>query len=176
MATLLDVGVLGFFLPVFVFMFLFTVLFAVLEKTKILGENRLLNIAAAFSVAAISIFVGRLTSLIGIAVPWIVFVFVILLLIFMIFGFFDVSKEKIWDLFGETTAFIVILIILLIAIIIVFEGTVSPYVPGPDGTVSGVPNPRSETLRTLTHPRMLGAIFMLVVAASTVSYLSKKIT
>src|SRR3989338_553042 len=50
MATLLDVGVLGFFLPVFVFMFLFTVLFAVLEKTKILGENRLLNIGAAFYV------------------------------------------------------------------------------------------------------------------------------
>ena len=170
MATLLDIGALGFFLPVFVFIFLFSVLFGLLEKLKPFGDQRLVNIAAAFSIAAVSIFAGKLTSLISIVVPWVVFIFVILLLIFVIFGFFDVEKQKIWDLFGETTAFVVILIIILIAITVVFETTVSPYAPGPGGEL----NPRSETLRTLTHPRMLGALFTLVVASATVTYLTKK--
>ena len=171
MATLLDVGVLGFFLPVFVFIFIFSILLALLEKTKLLGDQRLLNVAAAFSVAAISIFAGRLTGLISIIVPWVVFIFVLLLLVFLIFQFFGVKERQIWDMFGETTVFIIILIIILIGITVVFEGTLSPYGTGSGGT----PNPRTETLKTLTHPRLLGALFTLVVASSTVTYLTKKV-
>lgn len=171
MATLLDVGALAFFLPVFVFIFIFSLLLALLQKTKLLGENKVLNIAAAFSVAAIAVFAGKLTGLISVIVPWIVFIFVLLFLIFALFGFFGVDNKKIWDLFGETVVFIIILIIVLVGITTVFEGTLSPY---GDGTGDGA-NPRSETLRTLTHPRMLGALFTLVVAAATVTYLTKKI-
>ena len=182
MATLLDVGALGFFLPVFVFIFIFSILLALIEKTKLLGDNKLLNVAAAFSVAAVSIFAGRLTSLIGVIVPWVVFIFVLLVLIFLIFQFFGIKERDIWDLFGEATVFIVILIIILVGITTVFEGTLSPYTGGPavsgtgtDTTVNAATNPRSETLRTLTHPRLLGALFTLVVAAATVTYLTKKI-
>ncbi len=172
MATLLDVGALAFFLPVFVFIFIFSILLALLQKTKLLGENALLNVAAAFSVAAVSIFAGKLTSLIGVIVPWVVFIFVLLMFIFLIYTFFGITDPaKIWDLFGETTVFIVILIVVLVGITVVFEGVLSPYSTGPNGSV----NPRTETLRTLTHPRLLGAIFTLIVAGATVNYLTKKI-
>ena len=171
MATLLDVGALAFFLPVFVFIFLFTILLGLLEKMKPFGDNRALNVAAAFSVASISVFAGKLTSLISNIVPWIVFLFVMLLLVFVIFGFFDMEKQKIWDLFGETSIFIIILIIIIIGITVVFETTLSPYVAGPGGEL----NPRTETLRTLTHPRLLGALFTLIMASATVTYLTKKV-
>ena len=171
MATLLDVGVLAFFLPVFVFIFIFSILLALLEKVKLLGDQKLLNVAAAFSVAAISGFAGRLTGLISVIIPWVVFIFVLLLLIFLIFQFFGLKETHIWNLVGDTTVFIIILIIVLVGITTVFEGTLSPYTTGPTGQV----NPRSETLRTLTHPRLLGALFTLVVASSTITYLTKKI-
>ncbi|MFA4887475.1 MAG: hypothetical protein WC595_04635 [Candidatus Nanoarchaeia archaeon] len=183
--SLLDVGILSFFLPIFVFIFIFTILLALLEKSEILGKGqKLLNVAAAFSVAAISIFAGKLTSLVSVVIPWIVFIFVLLLLIFVIFGFFGVKDKDIWDLFGETTVFVVILVIVLVGITIVFETTLTPYSGGSggdgtsvslDGTVAAGNNPQTETLKTLTHPRLLGALFTLIIAASTVSFLTRKL-
>ena len=116
MATLLDTGLLTFFLPVFVFIFVFTLLFALLEKVKLFGDNKTLNVAAALSVAAISLFTGQFVGLIAIITPWIIFLLVILFMIFAIFGFFNVKDEKIWDLFGHTPVFIIILIIVIIGI------------------------------------------------------------
>ena len=172
MATLLDVGALSFFLPVFVFIFIFAILLALLEKTKLLGEGqRVLNIAAAFSVAAIAVLAGRLTGLVSTIVPWVVFIFVLLILVFALFGFFGMKDKEIWDLFGQETVFIIVLIIIVVSITTVYEGTVSPYTPGVNGAV----NPRTETLRTLTHPRLLGALFTLVVASATVTYLTKRL-
>ena len=185
--SLLDVGILSFFLPIFVFIFIFTILLALLEKSEILGKGqKLLNVAAAFSVAAISIFAGKLTSLVSVVIPWIVFIFVLLLLIFVIFGFFGVQNKDIWDLFGETSVFVIILIIVLVGITIVFETTLTPYsgASGTEGVVSGSSNevsatlgnnPQTETLKTLTHPRLLGALFTLIIAASTVSFLTRKL-
>lgn len=189
MATLLDTGLLSFFLPVFVFIFVFTLLFALLEKVKLFGENKTLNVAAALSVAAISLFTGQFVGLIAIIMPWIIFLLVVLFMIFAIFGFFNVKNEKIWDLFGHTPVFIMILIIVIVGISIVFDTTLSPYQPSnPDsvavmssasGTNASVleaktTNSRQQTIRTITNPRILGALFMLIIAATTMRYLVDK--
>ncbi len=183
MASLLDVAGLAFFLPVFVFLLIFTILLGVLEKTKLLGENKTLNVTAAFSIAAVAIFAGKLTGLISQVIPWIIFILILLVLIFGIYGFFGVGRTDIWALFGEPTPFILILIITIVGISVVFEESLSPYqnvtIETPTGTqgtvqVAGGANPRTETVRTLSHPRILGALFILVVAASTVHYLTKK--
>lgn len=187
MASLLDVAGLAFFLPVFVFILIFAILLALLEKTELFGKNqRVLNVTAAFTIAAIAVFAGKLTGLISEVIPWIVFLIVLLVLIFGMYKFFGMEKtEEIWALFGEPTPFILVMIIVIVGISVVFEGSLSPYGEGTvtvtesDGTVvtqplEGSANPRSETIRTLSHPRILGALFILVVAASTVHYLTKK--
>lgn len=186
MASLLDVAGLAFFLPVFVFLLIFSLLLALLEKAPLFGkEQRVLNVTAAFSVAAIAVFAGRLTGLISEVVPWVVFILVLLVLIFGIYGFFGMENKNIWALFGEPTPFIIILIIVIVGISVVFEESLSPYqsstatVTTPEGItatqqVQSATNPRSETIRTLSHPRILGALFILIVAASTVHYLTKK--
>lgn len=189
MATILDTGVLAFFLPVFVFIFVFSLLFALLEKVKLFGENKTLNVAAALSVAAISLFAGQFVGLIAVITPWLVLLLVALFMVFAIFQFFDVEKAKIWDLFGHTPIFILILIIIIVGISIVFDTTLSPYKATTETTASVVSsvsgtnasqlqdtNPREQTIKTLTHPRILGALFMLVVAAATMRYLGDKYT
>ena len=152
MASVLDVAGLVFFLPVFIFILIFTLLLGLLEKTRFLGENKVLNITAAFSIAAVSIFAGKLTGLISEVIPWIVFIFIL------------------------------ILVIVVIGISVVFEASLSPYQVGANatasavsGAVSGSLNPRTEMIRTITHPRILGALFIMVTAASTIHFLTKKI-
>lgn len=191
MATVLDTSVLAFFLPVFVFIFVFTVIFALLEKTQLLGEkNKTLNVAAALSLAALSLFTGQFVGLVAIITPWIIFLFVVMFLLFALFGFFGVDKEKTWDLFGHTPIFVIILIIVIVGISVVFDSSLNPYGTSPTQTSAEImaassgtnvavitanqTNTRSETIRTITNPRLLGAIFMLVIAAATMRYLGDK--
>ncbi len=182
MASVLDVAGLVFFLPVFIFILIFTLLLGLLEKTELLGKNKVLNITAAFCIAAVSVFAGKLTGLISEVVPWIVFVFILMALIFAIYGFFGVANKDIWELFGEPLPFILILVIVIIGISVVFESSLSPYQAGANVTAAAVTgagygalNPRTEMIRTITHPRLLGALFIMITAASTIHFLTKKI-
>ena len=158
MASLLDVGLLGFFLPFFVFLFIFVVLFGFLEKSGVFGEkSRKINIVAALSVAAISIFSGDLVKIIQIVTPWIAFTFIMLVLLFSLYMFFGEKPERVWDIIGYTPVALLIIGIILLGIVNVFEAEVSPFaegeeieVVGDDGTVTvqKAKNPTNEALKT----------------------------
>ena len=205
MATIFDMGGLTFFLPVFVFFFIFAIVYAVLEKTGLFGdEAKALNLIAAFSVAMISIFTGKLVDLVAIITPWIAFVFImmrmsrvfiVMLFLFAMFMFFGtkpgegglsrgVGKHSFWNTIGEVPMLIIILVIVFMGLTTVFESDVSPYqeeVQEVDefGNVHTVirevePDPSSETLKALTHPRLLSAMFLLIVAAISIKFLADK--
>ena len=183
MASFLDVGLFGFFLPVFVFLFIFIILFAFLEKSKILGDGaKKVNIVAALSVAAISIFSGDLIKLITQTIPWIALLFIFLLLLFSLYLFFGEPYERVWDIIGYTPVALLVIGIILLGIVNVFEEEVSPFAQGEgkvtvtqDGVTTTVQkNPTNEALKTITHPRLLGAIFILVIGAAAMRLLSDK--
>src|SRR3989344_2970768 len=101
MATLLDTTLLAFFAPLFIFLFVFAVIYALLQKSQIFGENqKTLDLIAAVSVAAVSVFIGGTTfvGLIASVVPWIVFIFIIFVLLFSFYMFFGLEKEEVWDI------------------------------------------------------------------------------
>ena len=88
MATFLDVGLLSLVTPIFVFLFIFVVIYAILLKTKILGENNALIVTAALSVAVIAMFAGSsVPNFILNTVPWIVALFIGLLFLIFIYLF-----------------------------------------------------------------------------------------
>src|SRR3989344_4162312 len=157
MATLLDISLLGFLLPLFIFLLVFVILYAILSKTNLFGEKGVaLNFIASFCVAAVSVFT-----------PWIVFIGFILVMIFAIFKFFSLEDNKIWDtLGGPTLIYVIILIVLLIGVAVVFGSDVAP---------SGEGGVKNEVIVALTHPRILGALFILLVSAFAVRLLSEKL-
>lgn len=168
MATILDVGLLGFLMPLFIFLFIFVVVYSILSKTSMFGEKQVaLNFIAALCVAAISVFTGTITGLVSIVTPWIVFIFLMLVLIFSIFRFLNVEDKEIWSTIGsQTLVYVVILIIILIGLSIAFESQVTPT-PGK--------SIRNEVIGSLTHPRLLGALFILIIASFTVRLLADKL-
>lgn len=179
MATLLDATLISFLMPLFVFLFIFVVIYALLTKTKLFGEKQVaLNFLAAICVAAVAVFAGNLITLIGSVTPWIVFIIVILVLIFGMYRMFGIEDKEIWtNIGGQTLVYVIILLIVLIGLTQVFEPQISPYSDGQEpGTIakdSGLAgkNVKNEVITTLTHPRILGALFILLVSAFTVKLL-----
>ncbi|MDD5133219.1 MAG: hypothetical protein PHD81_02135 [Candidatus Nanoarchaeia archaeon] len=171
MATLMDMGLLNYFLPIFTFLFIFAALYALLDKTKILGDNSALKFIAAFSVAMITLFTASITDLINYVIPWFVFIAIFLILLFGVLMHFGIKEENIWNNLSMWTVMIIAFLILLIGLTQVFGDVFTPYqtVGNTTKTIS------SETLRTLFHPRTLGAIFMLIIASLTVRFVGHQV-
>ncbi len=173
------VGLFVFMLPFFVFLIVFVGIYALLLKTKILGDNQvMLNFIAALCIAAIGAFTGSLVGVVSSITPWIVLIFFVLLCIFAIFKFFGApdSDEKIWDTIGgRMVVYIIILIVVLIALTQVFEPQLTPYVDGDGNLVEGA-GVKSEVLKTMTHPRLLSALFILITTGFTIKLLVDKVT
>jgi len=171
MATFLDIGLLDFFLPVFIFLFIFVVLYAIVDKTKILGENRAIKIIAALSISVISLFTGKVSDLVLRTVPWLVALFIGLILIFMVYMFFGIKEEQIWDYLGlKWTVFIIMLLIIFLGVSQVF--TLSPL--SREGNISE-DSYRTEIISTLVHPRILGALFIIIIISFTIRFLVDKL-
>ena len=170
MATLMDIGLLYYFLPLITFLFVFALVYAVLDKTKILGENVSLNFVAALTIALLTLFVGRITNLIQFIVPWFVFLFVFFGLMFVGLMFLGIKEETIWSNLSIWTVIIIGFFLLLLGIVQVYGDVLSPYV-----STNATKTIASETMRTLFHPRVLAALFILLVAALTIRFLVPRV-
>ncbi len=183
MATVLDVGLLSFLMPLFIFLFIFSLIYALLSKTKMFGDGMsALNFLAAACISAVTVFAGTITNVVASIIPWIVFIIIVLLLVFAMFSFFGLKNDEIWDsIFGKTWIFVLILIVILIGLSQAFESQISPY--GQNDTVSSTTSSgavqsgtvKGEVIKTLTHPRLLGALFILIVSAISIKLISDKI-
>ncbi len=89
MATFLDVGILQYFDVVFAFIFVFAIVFALLQKTKIIGDSVGVNAMIAIATSFIMAMSRTVIQMITFMIPWFVIAiifFVLLLLIFQVFG------------------------------------------------------------------------------------------
>ncbi|NQV91444.1 hypothetical protein HQ489_03130, partial [Candidatus Woesearchaeota archaeon] len=89
MATILDVNLLQSFDFVFVILLIWTATFAILHKTKALGENPALNSIVAAAVSLLFLLSRTAIDVVNFMIPWfavaIIFLF-LMILIFMMFG------------------------------------------------------------------------------------------
>ena len=169
MATILDIGLLSLLSPIFVFLIVFVLIYGILLKTSLFPEDqKALKLIAAVSIAAVSVFAGAVTNLITVVTPWLVFLIFILVIFFLMFSFVGMKDTKeIWDTIGGPSLYFVLALIIIISgLAAVFEKDVSPFGEDQGKTV------KSEVISTLTHPRMLGALFLLIVATFTIRFLT----
>jgi len=117
MATILDLGLLGYFKAVFSFILVWALVFALLQKTKALGDKVGLNVLVAVAVAFLVSLSENVVSVIHFMIPWFtiaIIFFVLLILIFQIFG----ASEK--DIFGyiskdKAVGWVIIGVVIMIA-------------------------------------------------------------
>lgn len=189
MASVLDLGLIEYFLPAFTFLFVFVLSYAILDKFKLLGDNKGVKLVAAFSLSTLIFFSSGVVELINKMTPWF-FVFVIFtMFIIALFMFMGVKEDSIVKTVGSTqvvwTVIIIAIILFIVALVQVFGDVMSPYnsleedtgsvnvntVSSSGGTVEKTRG--SESMKTLVNPKVLGVLFLLVISALAVSSISK---
>lgn len=118
---MIDISGLSYFMPIFGFLFVFAIVMALLIKTKILGDNKFINVLISFIVAIIFSTMTSAQKYVQAVTPWFVVLIVALFFILLLIG---LSQRKIEEIMkpGFVWVFIVALILIfLIAAIKVFS-------------------------------------------------------
>ncbi len=175
MASVLDLGILSYLTPLFVFFFVFLIFYALFERFKVLGENRNIHGLVSFVLALLFVLVADLRGLLGFVVPIFVLFFIVLIIILigvMLLGF---TYEDISKYIRETPSIIIAVVVIILVIFFFGIATFFPDIVGyPSGGESGF---SVGARRLLFHPKVLGAGFILVFACflvRAVGYFSKK--
>jgi hypothetical protein len=175
MATVLDLGLLQMFEPIFAVLFVFALMFAILQKTKALTEAVGINGIIAVVIAFMVLMSQTLVSIINFMIPWftvVIIFFVLLLLVFQVFGakdadFASAVKDKglMWTIIG------IGIVILLAAVGSVVPEDIGPNLVG--GDVSADDDSFSSNLTDiLFNPKIIGIIVIFLVAIFAVIFLS----
>ena len=173
MAAQMDISSLFFFMPVVSFLFVFVVVFAILAKTKILGDGRV-NIIVSFIMAIIFMNFSSLNLFVNTITPWFVVLLVCLFFVLVIMGFSvgnDVMKKMTTSKFGWAII-IILIIIFLIAAIRVFNPVFHPSLiitSGGEGSPGII-----WQLRQMLDSQVIGSILLLVIGGIVAWVLTKK--
>ena len=161
MATVLDIGAFEFFVPLISFIFVFLILFGILQKTKLLGGKSALDFVVSLMITLVVVINTSALALINFMSVWSVVVVVVLVFVLMMLFFW--VKEGEGSLPGPaeflpSMVFWVFVIILIIGITHVFGPVLTPYAEGA--------SKEWVVLRTLFHPRIVGALVLLWIVVS----------
>ncbi len=168
MATFLDVGILEYFVPLFSFIFIFLILYALLQKTKILGGKSAIDFIISLMVTLLVVLSSSAVELAKFMSIWGAVVAVILVFLFIMVSFWAGEGHAGLpnDMDIKSIVFWVFIIILAIGLTQVFGPVLTPYAEGAD--------PNRTILRTVFHPRIVGALFLLIIIANLAKLLKFK--
>jgi len=120
---------LSTFLPVFSFLFVFVVSYAIIAKTKLLGENKFINIFISFLIAIIFLGFSSVREYVINIVPWFAVLITVLFFILLVIGFTGKLEDLVKP--GFVWFFVVVLVVIfLVAAVNVFSTVLQPYLPG----------------------------------------------
>ncbi len=161
-AEQIDLGSLSYFIPLISFLVVFIIVFAVLQKTKVL-ENKWVQLFVSFLFATVFVTSVGARGFVSSIIPWFAILMVCLFLIFIVLAFVGKDLDSMKKGIGIT--FVVLLIVVfLVAAIFFFSSVVSPYLPG--GATSPDANPDLMRLSEwITSSRIGGGIILIIVSA-----------
>jgi len=167
MATFLDIAGLQNFSSIFVFIFVWLAVYAILSYSKILGDNKAINVIIGLVIALLVLFSPIATGTIEYIAPWfaVVFIFVIFASI-ALKQFGATGMESLGSL--RIITFVVIILILIVGALSYVRQQVT--VPGDNETSIDY----SKTTTILFHPKILGILVVLIIAIFTIVLMAGK--
>jgi len=182
MATFLDLGLVGFFDTIFAVLLVWTIVFAIFQKTKAVSEAIGINAVIAVAISFLVLISQNMVKVIKFAVPWfalLILFLVLILLLFQVFGVTDMSKAVNdttvrWTLIGLS------IVIVAAALGNVFGQQLTeqafvegqPPAVGEDGVLVASGNFQQNLYATLFHPKVLGMMILFLVAIFAIVFLS----
>lgn len=166
----IDISGIFLFMPIFSFLFVFFIVYAVLAKTKILGEGSFINVLISFIMAIIFISFSSLELYVQTIVPWFLVLFICVFLVLLIAGLS--SKNLDW-IMKPTFGWVIIgilVIIFLISAIKVFNPVFHPDLV----ITSGEGTSLLEQLSYGLDGRVFGTVLLIIIASAVAYIITKK--
>lgn len=182
----LDVGLLQYFSPIFSFILIFTLVYAVLQFTKLLGNNKVVHATLALVVGAFFLFTPNASGVIMFITPWFTVLFIIIVFMLISFKIFGATDDQIRGVISNWGGLQWLIGIIGIVIIIAAFGNVfgQKFLGFTQGNQAVLPTNQNGELPTGTgdfeqnvagvffHPKILGMILILIIAGLTIRALS----
>ena len=99
--TATSLSAIGYFLPIFAFLLVFIVVYAILMKTKILGENHAVSLFISFILASFFVVQASLVQFVQEVSGWISTLLVVIFFLLIVVAFAPGDKS-LWFLNGKT--------------------------------------------------------------------------
>ncbi|HLC74500.1 MAG TPA: hypothetical protein VJH88_01445 [Candidatus Nanoarchaeia archaeon] len=173
MATFLDtLGILDFFAPLLSAVLVFAVVFALMAKTHILGDSRVVQTLVAAVLGLLVLLVPDVVEIINFMAPWFVLMFVFLVLLLMTYRMFGISEGSIVEYMMNDRAinwalFAVGILIILGAIASVFGQRALEATAG-SGDEEGF---ESNLYDIIFNVKILGLMLVFAIAIFTIAFL-----
>lgn len=138
----------GYFMPIFSFLFVFVLIYALLAKTKVLVDNNAVSLMISLMLSSFFIFNASLVRLVQTSSAWFV---VFLVCMFLIITLLSFTHGKIDNIINKNVAWAILAVIILIFVIsssYVFNWAVN-----------------WSTLNVWAHKDWFGFIVLLIMAA-----------
>ena len=167
MATLFSQEFIALLTPIFVFLFVFVVLYALLMKAKFFGDKAGFNLVIAFAVAMLVFLVPEAQIVVTSFTPWMLLLTILIIFIFMFFMFLGVKEKTLVEevVQGGAFGFWIVLIIIILFLVALTKGF------GPFLMANQQPGFWNSVKRVVFHPKTLGVLFVLAIAAYTARYI-----
>lgn len=152
-----NLSVIGYFLPVISFFFVFVLIYAVLNKTGILGKNNGVSLMISFMLSAFFIYNASLVEFVKTSSAWFVVFFVCIFFIMLLITFTHGKVDKIMN---PSMAWV--LLALLVVVFVVSSSYVFNWAVN------------WTTLKDWAHTDWFGFILLLIMAGIVSAVLTKK--
>jgi hypothetical protein len=187
----INLELLEHFAPILLMILVFAIVYGVFQWAKILGDNKILHGIIAFIISLfVSIFSESARTVIRILVPWLSVLAIALVFGIMLYKVFGATDDDVRSVIKnrtdiQWTLFIVILVVFLYALSQAFgqqqldintDPNTEVNIPGNPGTTETGSGSFNQNLgATLYHPKVVGTLFLLIIGAMTVAFLSKPV-
>ncbi len=151
----IDISGLSYFMPIFGFLFVFVIVYALLSKTELLGDNKFINLLISFIIAVIFSTLGSMQEYVQTVTPWFVVLVIALFFILIIIG---LSQQKISEVMKPGFVWVFIILLILVFLISAIK-------------VFSIWQPIKEFVTM--EGSIAGAIILLIIAAITAWVLTK---
>jgi hypothetical protein len=194
MATFLDVGIMQHFSAVFVVLLIFIIIFGLLETVKAFGDKKGIHAIIALVIALLFIVSKLATEMIKTMVPWFIVIVIFVFFFMFMLRMWGLGDSDLKSLIGDPNVYpwiiIMMVVVLLTSLSTVFgqsllekgsggTTTGTNYSAGgsvsviSDTTSTATPSFTTNMLNTVRNPKVLGMIFVFLVGAFSLLFLTK---
>jgi len=200
--TFLDIGILAHFSIIFVLLFVFVIVFGILETVKAFGEGKKgLNAIIALFVALIFVISTSATAMISTMVPWFIVLAIFVFFVMFLLRMWGLGDSDFKSLIGDSDVYPWLIILIVIVLLVSLSGvfgqsllekgggktntgvingtgngsiqTTTVVSTTPDSLSTTTPSFSTNLLNTMRNPKVLGMIFVFLIGAFCLLFLTK---